>query len=127
MMSDNPYFTLSVDWSAKIVRITLRGNWSMETLMVFHKARSDLIQSLGQEMNGYSCLSVIRDYGILPADLAEIERASIAEMPFQPTKLAYVVGNALKNFQSKRIANQKLMRSFSTEAEALEWLKSDAG
>lgn len=38
--------------------------------------------------------------------------------------LAFIVGSALKDFQSKRIAGQKLMKAFATEREALDWLRS---
>jgi hypothetical protein len=121
----SPYFSLSVDHDAGVVFMTLRGKWSSEIMADFHKARSELIKSLGPQMNDYCCLSDIREQEILPADLAEVERISIAKMQFKPRKLAYVVQSALKNIQSRRVADQRLMRSFESESEALEWLKSD--
>lgn len=104
--------------------MTLRGVWTADILSSFHRSRAELIDRLGANMNEYSCLSDIREYAVLSAELAEIERASIADMPWKPKMLAFVVGSALKDLQSKRIAHQKLMKTFSTETEALEWLKS---
>ena len=93
----------------------------MNTLSEFIADRTAVVQSLGTAANRYACVSDITQYGILPANVAEVAKQSIAEMSFRPRRLAFISGSALKSFQAQRLSGMDEMRSFSDLESAVEW------
>ena len=96
----------------------------MPMLREFQAARAALLTSLGSSVNEYSILSDISEYGISSSEVAEAEKQSIAELAVKPKRLAFVGRSSLKSLQSHRVAAQENMKSFSSEAAAMEWLAS---
>lgn len=125
-MDASEYYELEADRRLRLVRMTLKGRWSMEVLDRFERDRAALLADVGEHMNEFVCLTDVRDYSVLTADVASKAEQGILCMAFRPRRLAYLAANSITSLQMKRIANHDTVRSFASEREAMDWLLSPA-
>ncbi len=119
-------FTITTDPAHSLVRIVMRGHWTLETIDAYEEA----VNAAGRALRAAGCrredfigLVDVRDGGPQSQEVVARFRERMDREERRPRRLATIVNSALLKRQVDRIAipNQRM---FSDEAEAIAWLLS---
>jgi hypothetical protein len=117
-------FEIRTDSANKLLRITLRGHWSSDTVASYKQALSVAVAQMVQRGCRRAELVALvdaRGVGAQPLAVIEEYRKSFRSPDMQPCRLATTVSSSLFRLQIKRIAvpNQRI---FTDETDATQWL-----
>ncbi len=123
-MSDR--YEIAIDPERKLVRVAMRGHWSLGTVRVYKQdilAAVGKLRSAGCAAGEIVALVDIRDGGAQSQEVIAAYKDDLAGPDLVPRRLATLVSSALFRRQVERIAipNQ---RFFTDGTEALAWLMS---
>lgn len=108
-----------------LLRIVMRGYWTMATFGDFMRDCGEAIQRLMARYGRFDMLSYCDDFAIQGPDVSaafEQLKQQAAETP--QNRLAIVTSKALGRMQAERLLGNSHSKIFSTEAAALAWLAS---
>ena len=122
MSSDK--FEITTDPSQSLLRITMRGHWTVDTVREYKDALIPTIERMlaaGCVRANMIALVDTREGGVQAQEVIAEYQKQLGESGLAPRRLATLVSSALFKRQVERIAilNQRL---FTDEAEALAWL-----
>lgn len=117
-------FTITPIVADKLIRVVIRGHWTVETVGRYKTALIAVLRSMsaaGCRPDELVALVDARDLGAQSQNAVALFQSELGGNAFAPCRLATLVTSALFRRQVERItaANQRL---FTDEAEALAWL-----
>ncbi len=119
-------FTISIDPARNLVRVVMRGHWTLGTIDAYEQAlmvAGAAMRDAGVRREDFLALVDARDGGPQSQEVVTQYRERLGRKEMLPRRLATLVSSALLKRQVDRIAipNQRL---FTDEAEAIAWLLS---
>lgn len=119
----NDKFSISIDRSRGLVRIAMRGLFTLADVRDFFEARARAHAQLGLPRNAHLTLNDVRELKILPQDTLAAFCEMLADPDYHSRRLAFVVAPTLVRAQVIRaLAGRSAARSFEDPAEAERWL-----
>ncbi|MEM7687584.1 MAG: hypothetical protein AAF291_01050 [Pseudomonadota bacterium] len=100
------------------------GTWTMDTVTEYQAAWKNAARGLSARKERL-CLTNLTSSSIQPQNVSEAIIAAIDEPLLASSKVAIVTNSATMNLQAKRVAGKRNAQVFSSEAEALNWLRTD--
>jgi hypothetical protein len=119
-------FEVVADHDLRLLRITMRGFWNEQIMAdymrVVRRETGELLRTGGCR---YILIDMV-DFAIQAKEIAEGHANNLKIVRERGgTRVALVMQSALSKLQAARVAADTGHRTFSTEAEAMEWLLSD--
>ena len=117
-------FDIETRVDARLLRITLRGHWDLETVSAYRQALSQAVAQLyvsGCPRGSIVALVDAREAAAQAQDVVAFYKEHLGSSDLAPRRLATLLSSALFKRQVERIAisNQQL---FTDEEEAMRWL-----
>ncbi len=122
MDTNRSSYTLDIDKGARLVRTTLRGQWTLGDVEGYDRERSVLLKASGWQSGTFAYLADLRETGVQPMEVASAQQEALGRMPITPRRVAVIVPSALARMQAKRMNDHPDRRFFSDEPAALAWL-----
>lgn len=122
MDTANPY-ELSLDISARLLRIRLWGYWDMATTGRYRNDMGAFLRkarSLGGHFRSFVDLV---DYEVQSAEVTAAHQDFLVSLnDLASERTAILVSRTLMKLQAKRITSTRTTRVFDNDAEAIAWL-----
>ncbi len=120
-------FTVETQPADRLLRITLRGHWDLDTVALYKQAVADAVARLyagGCARGSIVAFVDARDVAAQAQDVIASYKENLGNSDLAPRRLATLLSSALFKRQVERIAipNQRL---FTDECEAMAWLLAD--
>ena len=122
-MSDKYSFTL--DRSRGLVRINMKGFYSLKDVERFFDARRRALAELGLPRNAHITLNDLRGMTIQQQSVIQAFQAGLAVPEEKARKLAIVVDAAMARGQATRAINSSDTRYFTDLRSAEAWLLAE--
>ncbi len=121
-----PSFVIEPDPAREFLRITMTGDWTMDTLDRFAAEVGTTLRTMvaaqGVRHGHLMTLVDMTRKGVLPQDVGNAMAAMVNGRDTPSRKIAHVVKGAIHKFQARRLSDDPRIRQFDTEAEAVIWL-----
>lgn len=121
-MNSTTPFAIHVDWSRRIIRMTIRGYWDQPTLAAFTRALEAEEGRLRPEAGEFAYLCDARALKIQSKDVGTLWTSFLTLRNPRGLRTAVVVSSALSRLQIERVAGTSNRRVFVELGEALDWL-----
>lgn len=119
-------FDVVADVDAAMLRIRLRGFWTIETMAAYMKDVGKAMGHLRAAGRLRHVLINMIDYPIQSKPIAEAHAANLVNAARTGNlRVALVLQSELSKLQAARVASATGHRTFATEKAALEWLLHD--
>ena len=116
-------YTIDVLNERPLLRITMRGFWTMETFNAYVRDCGAAIQKLVAGHGRFDMLSDCNGFPVQGPDVsAGFERLKEMGSPAPQNRIAIVSSSALSRMQAERLMGGPHSRIFASEIAALEWL-----
>jgi len=115
-------YEFSLDHARHLLRITMRGYWTIEDLHAFVGERRVVLTKAGWTAGNHVCLIDLRDYAVQSKEF-HTEAHKVASDPRNKlARLAILHSSVLVKMQGDRTIPDDNRRFFDVEAEAIAWL-----
>lgn len=121
----NAHYSIQVDPARDLVKITLKGFFSPETLAAFMEDRRIAHQQLRCGPNRHLSLADTREISIQSQEMVGQFQAMLAAPAYRSRKLAFVVASSLARMQLMRAIGSRSAECFTDIAEAENWLLTE--
>jgi hypothetical protein len=116
-------YTVEVQDDPPLVRVVMRGFWTMETFGAYMRDCGAAMQGLVARHGRFDTLSDCNDFPIQGPDVsAAFEQLKALSDKTPQNRIAIVTASALSRLQAERLVGNAHSRIFASEAAALEWL-----
>lgn len=116
-------YTVEVQNDLPLLRIALRGFWTIETFNAYARDCGIAIQTLVARHGRFDTLGDCNDFPIQGPDVsAAFEKLKALSDKTPQNRIAIVTASALSRMQAERLVGNAHSRIFASEAAALEWL-----
>lgn len=116
-------FDVKPDRHRHMLRIKLSGFWDGDVMRDYMCVLDSGMEELQRSGGCRSILIDMIDFAIQPKEIAEEDAANLRVVSRRGgTRVALVMQSALSKLQAARVASDTGHRTFSTEAEAVNWL-----
>lgn len=116
-------FNITIQENPPLIRVVMRGFWTMETFGAYIQACGAAMQDLMARHGRFDMLSECTDFPVQgPEVSAAFERLNAMSDPTSQNRIAVVSPSALARMQAQRLLGNPQHRIFASEAAALEWL-----
>ena len=122
-MSDK--FTFTIDHARGLVRISMRGFYTLKDVTAFFDARRRAHAELGLPPNAHLTLNDLRDMKIQAQEVILAFQQGLAVPEEKARKLAIVIDAAMAKAQANRAINSVDTRYFTEIEPAEAWLFAD--
>jgi len=121
-------FSIDVDPSRNLVRITLAGFFEGGDMARFLAARAAAHTKLTGPANSHVTVADVREMKIQTQDMVIAFQRLLADSAYQSRRLAFVTAPTLARTQLMRALDGRRVRLFGSHAEAAAWVFAhDAG
>lgn len=122
----NDKFSIKADRPSGLVRIAMRGLFTLDDVREFYEVRRSAHEALGLPKNAHLTLNDVRELKILPQDTLAAFCDMLADPDYRSRRLAFVVAPSLVRAQVVRaLGGRGDARCFEDPAEAERWLLAD--
>jgi hypothetical protein len=122
----NDKFSIQADRACGLIRIAMRGLFTLEDVRDFYEARRAAHEALGLPKNAHLTLNDVRELKILPQDTLAAFYDMLADQDYHSRRLAFVVAPSLVRAQIARaLGGRGAARCFEDPAEAEVWLRAE--
>lgn len=119
----NDKFSITVDRPLGLVRIVMRGLFTLADVGTFYEKRRKAHGQLGLPKNEHLTLNDVRALKILPQETLAAFCDMLADPDYHSRRLAFVVGPTLLRGQIQRaLAGRENARCFNHVEDAEDWL-----
>lgn len=116
-------FSIAIDPSRDLVRITMAGLFTLDDVRDFYEARREAHERLGLPKNAHLTLNDVRELKILPQETLAAFFEMLADPDYHSRRLAFVIAPNLVRAQVGRaLAGRENARCFDDAIEAEAWL-----
>ena len=115
-------FSFALDLERGLVRISMRGFWTLRDVDAFFDARRKAHAELGLPRNAHKTLNDLRGMKIQAQDVIEHFEKQLAVPAEKARKLAIVVDAAMARGQANRVIKSVDTRYFTEVEPAEAWL-----
>lgn len=117
------HYTVKVQNDPPLIRVVMRGFWTMETFEAYMRDCGAAMQKLVARHGRFDTLGDCNDFPIQgPEVSAAFEHLKAMSDKTPQNRIAIVTSRALGRMQAERLVGNAHSRIFATEAAALEWL-----
>ena len=117
------FYTVQVQEGSPLLRIALRGFWSMATFSAFIEESGGAIQDIMMRHGRFDMLSDCRDFQVQGPDVsAAFLDLKTGGNVASGNRIAVFTPSALGRIQAERLLGNADCKIFASEAEALGWL-----
>ena len=118
-------YSVEIDEQRNLLRLTLRGFWTAETLRAFTAELMPIIAARIVAKGNVDALIDCREFAVQsPEQAAGFQKLFI--QPGDIVRRAVIMPSALGRMQAERALGPNMLRYFSTEQEAIAWLGKPA-
>jgi hypothetical protein len=116
-------YSVEVQNDPPLLRVVMRGFWTMETFNAYARDCGTAIQALVARHGRFDMLSDCNDFLVQGPDVAAaFEQIQALGEKAPQNRIAIVTASALSRMQAERLLGNGHSRIFASEAAALEWL-----
>ena len=126
MSTAGPSYEFKVSPEARLLRITLRGQWTLAHVERYDRDRTACLVETGWRSGTFNCLIDLRGTGVQSQEVAAAQSKALAQMPIAPRQFAVLIESMLAKHQANRVSDHLRRRFFADESEALAWLSAGA-
>ncbi len=119
-------FSIEAQNDPPLLRVVMRGFWTMETFNAYMRACGAEIEKLVARHGRFDTLGDCNDFPIQgPEVAAAFEQLKAMSDKTPQNRIAIVSGSALSRLQAERLVGNPHSKIFPTETAALAWLGID--
>lgn len=115
-------FSFEIDRAAKLVRIRMRGLFTLDDIDAFLKARQAAHAQLGCAPNDHMTLNDVREMSIQLQEVVGAFQQMLSAPEYRSRRLAFVAAPTLARSQLMRALASREARCFEDMASAERWL-----
>jgi hypothetical protein len=119
-------YAIEIQESPPLIRVTLRGFWTMEIFQAYMDECGRAIQGLMARHGRFDTLGDCHDFPVQGPDVsAAFVRLKQMSDGTPQNRIALYTRSALGRIQAERLVGNAHSRVFANEAAAMEWLRID--
>jgi len=123
----NP-FEISVEIPRKLLRMTMRGFWDVQTFDAFATQFEKALQTLHRAGGCEGAIVDGREFAVQSRDiLGRFGEIMQKNGPYLAKRTASIIPSELNRMQAARVTESLTRRDFTTMEDAEAWLRSDQG
>lgn len=118
----SPTYTVSIDRSRKLLRVSLGGFFSVSDVVALERDKRAALAELNCGRNRHFSLIDVSECKLQPQDVVAAFQVAIADQRYMARKIAFVTESSLARMQVRRIVRRDDADIFQTIADAEAWL-----